>query len=93
MSTEGKTPVAKDLLIKVEIGSESSCLNSFRILIGMLLGPDDLDGEKEPITLMTSSIVVGVKNIEFGLRFLRNLEKWWGVGEMLLQIESAMEVK
>ena len=41
----------------------------------MLLGPDDLDGEKEPITLMTSSAVVGVKNIEFGLRFLRNLEK------------------
>ena len=49
--------------------------------------------EKDPITLMASSAVVGVENIESGLRFLRNLEKWCGVGGMSFRILSAIEVK
>ena len=41
-----------------------SSFNSFRILIGILLGPEDLEVEKEPITLAISSGVVGLKKIE-----------------------------
>ncbi len=41
----------------------------------MLLGPDDLDGEKELIILLISSGVVGVKKIEFWLGFFIKLEK------------------
>ena len=55
-------PVSKDMLISIEIGIAISCFNSLRILIGMLLGPFDLDGDRESITLMTSSGVVGCKN-------------------------------
>ena len=45
LRTEGKTPVAKDLLIKIEIGSDISNLSSSRILTGILLGPEDLEAE------------------------------------------------
>ena len=93
MRTEGKTPVAKYLFIKIEIGFESSCLKKLRIFVGMLLSSDDLDVEKDPITLMTLSTVVGVRNIESGLQFLRNLEKWCEVGGMFFRMSSAIEVK
>ena len=75
LSVEGKIPVAKDLLINIEIGSEISGFSSFRILTGMLLGPVDLEVEKEPITLAISSGVVGLKKIECGFGVPRNLEK------------------
>ena len=42
----------------------------------MLLGPEDLETEKELTTLATSSGVVGVKKIELGLRFQRKLAKF-----------------
>ena len=64
LSAEGKIPVAKNLLIKSEIGLEISNFSSFKILIEILLGPEDLDVEKEPITLAISSGVVGLKKIE-----------------------------
>ena len=41
-----------------------SCLSRFRIRIGILFGPVDLDAEKELIILMTSSGVVGAKSKE-----------------------------
>jgi len=61
-------------LIKIEIGSDISNLSSSRILTGILLGPEDLEAEKEPITLMISSSVVGVKKNECGFLSLRNLD-------------------
>ena len=68
-------PVSIDILIKRDNGTEISCFKSLRIRTGMLLGPEDLQSEKELITLTTSSGVVGVKNIEFGLRLQRKLTK------------------
>ena len=50
--------MVKDRLIKKEIGSEMSHLSSFRILVGMLLGPDDFDVENDPIILVTSLGVI-----------------------------------
>ena len=93
LRTEGKTPLVKDWLIKKEIGTEISCFKSFRILIGILFGPDDLDGENELITLVTSSGVVWDRNIELELRLRRNLEKWLYVGGISDLMESAIDVK
>ena len=73
LRTEGKTPRLKDLLIKIDIGLEISRLRSFRILTGMLFGPEDLESEKLPIILVISTGVVGLRKKE--LRFLRNPEK------------------
>ena len=67
LRTEGKIPILKDLLIKVDIGLEISRLSSLRILIGMLFGPEDLESEKFPIILMISSGVVGLRKKELGL--------------------------
>ena len=75
------------------MGSEISHLSSFSICTGILLGPVDLETEKEPITLATSSGVVGFKNIELGLGFLRNLEKWLRDGGIFERMESAVVVK
>ena len=50
---------------------------SFRILTGILLGPFDFEAEKDLIILMISSELTGWRKIEFGLLFLRKLEKWW----------------
>ena len=56
----GKIPVSNDLLMtSKDMGIEISCIRRLRILTGMLLGPVDLEGEKEPIILMTSSGEVG----------------------------------
>ena len=51
------------------------CVRRLRTLTGMLLGPVDFEGEKEPIILMTSSGEVGGRKIELGFLFFRNLEK------------------
>ena len=75
LRTEGKIPVAKDRLIKNDIGEEISFFNSFRTLIGILFGPDDFDSENELIILVTSSAVVLDRNMELILRLRRNLEK------------------
>ena len=75
LRTEGKIPVAKDRLIKNDIGEEISCFNSFRTLIGILFDPDDFDSENELIILVTSSAVVLDRNMELILRLRRNLEK------------------
>ena len=72
----GNVPVSKDLLISFEIGIEISSQMSFRILTGMLLGPLDFETEKDLIILMISSGLTGWRKIEFGLLFLRKLEKW-----------------
>ena len=64
LSAQGKTPAEKDLLIKVEIGSEISRLSSLRTLTGILFGPEDFEAENEPITLAISSGDVGVKKME-----------------------------
>ena len=71
----GKIPVSNDLLTSKDMGIEISCIRRLRILTGMLLGPVDLEGEKEPIILMTSSGEVGGRKIELGFLFFRNLEK------------------
>ena len=58
---------------------------SFRILTGILLGPLDFEAEKDLIILMISSELTGWRKIEFGLLFLRKLEKWWlegGIGDL-----------
>lgn len=93
LRTEGNSPVSKDLLIKVEIGLEISRFSSFRILIGMLFGPEDLDSEKFPIILVISSGVVGLRKRELGFLNLRNLEKWEFDGGILDLIVSATDVK
>ena len=67
--------VSNDLLTSKDMGIEISCIRRLRILTGMLLGPVDLEGEKEPIILMTSSGEVGDRKIELGFLFFRNLEK------------------
>ena len=41
----------------------------------MLLGPEALEVEKDPITLAISSVLVGAKSKEFKLGFLRKDEK------------------
>ena len=56
------------MLIKRDRGIEISCFKSLRMRTGMLLGPEDLESERELIILATSSGVVGAKKIEFGLR-------------------------
>ena len=71
LSAEGKTPAEKDLLIKVEMGSEISRLSILRTLTGMLLGPEDFEVENEPITLVICSGVVGAKKWNEGLEFSR----------------------
>lgn len=38
-SIVGKMPVSNEMLISIEIGIDISCLSSFRILAGTLLGP------------------------------------------------------
>ena len=58
---EGKTPVSSDLLIKKEIWVEKSWFKSLRSLTGILLGPLDLEGEKELMILPISSGVDGEK--------------------------------
>jgi hypothetical protein len=52
------------------------CLISLRILIGILLGPDDLLVENDSIILEISSEVVGDKKKVFAFRFLKKIEKW-----------------
>ena len=74
-NAEGNIPVANDLLIKNEIGLEISSCSSFKILAEILLGPVDFDVENEAIISVISSDVVGERKNEFGLRFLRKLEK------------------
>jgi len=49
---EGKIPSSKDLLIKVAIGLDISCLSRFSILIGIVFGPEDFEAEKELIILI-----------------------------------------
>ena len=93
LNAEGKTPAEKDLLIKVEMGSEISRLSSLRTLTGMLLGPEDFEVENEPITLVISSGVVGAKKMEWGFGILKNLEKWLWLGGNLDLMVSAMDIK
>ena len=90
---EGKIPVSNDLLINVESGIDISCFRSLRILTGILLGPVDLDEDRELITLMTSSGVEGARNMECGLRLRRKSEKFLLVGGIVSLIESAIDVK
>ena len=89
----GNIPVSKDLLISFEIGIEISSQMSFRILIGMLLGPLDFEAEKDLIILMTSSGLTGLRKIEFGLPFLRKSEKWRLEGGIADLTFSATDVK
>ena len=49
---------------------------NFRILTGILFGPEALDFEKEPITSAFSSGDVGVKSRDFMFGFFKNEEKW-----------------
>ena len=66
---------------------------SFRILTGILLGPLDFEAEKDLIILMISSGLTGWRKIEFGLLFLRKLEKWWLEGGTVDLTLSATDVK
>ena len=62
--------VSNDLLISKDMGIEISCIRRLRILTGMLLSPVDLEGEKEPIILMTSSGEVSDRKIELGFGYI-----------------------
>ena len=68
-------PVSIDILIKRDNGTEISCFKSLRIRTGMLLGPEDLQSEKELITLTTSSGVVGVKKIRVWVTVTEKIDK------------------
>ena len=93
LSVEGNTPVSNERLIRVERGIEISCFKSLRILTGILLGPVDLDVDRELITLTISSGVEGTKNIECKLRLRRKSEKFLFVGGIVSLMVSAMDVK
>ena len=59
----GNIPLLKDTLIISLDGSESSRLNSFNILVGMLLGPIALFGLMQLIRDSMSAGVVGERKI------------------------------
>ena len=59
----GKIPLLKDTLIISLNGSEGSVLNSFNILVGMLLGPKALFGLMQLIKDSMFAGVVGERKI------------------------------
>ena len=68
-------PVKKESLISKQIGSDTTDLNNFRSLIGMLKGPDALLEFKESIKSSISSFVTGYRNNDRELGFLSS---HWG---------------
>ena len=67
----GNIPDVKDLLIKWERGIETVSLISFRMFVGMLLGPVLLLLFRVIITSLTSSGVVADIKKESGFGFFR----------------------
>lgn len=74
-------------------GKEISWLTSFRILTGILLGPDDLFKDKDRIVFETSSGVTGERNSELWLERLRKEEEFLEEGGTLDLMDSAIEEK
>jgi len=93
LRVEGKRPVVKERLKISDKGKEMSRWMSFKILTGMLLGPDDLLDDKERIYLETSSGVIGVRNIESRFEPFRKEEKCLEEGGTWDLIDSAIEEK
>ena len=90
---DGKIPVEKDKLIILKIGSKIECFNNVIMLEGILKGPVDLLRSREDMKFRTSSVSVGVINIEFATGFFKTVEKClFEVGVVSL-IFSSTEVK
>ena len=93
MSTDGKTPIVKEILKISESWVEISFLTSFSILVGILLGPNDLFESREDMTLTISYLSVGLSKKESSDQFLRKLEKCLWEYLILSLVVVAMDVK
>ena len=77
MYIERNIPHEKDWLRKFATWSDMSLFNSFRILIGILLGPSLLSWSKEEKMFETSVLSVGVisDGLDGGLDIYSNISK------------------
>ena len=87
MSTDGKTPIVKEILKISESWVERYTL------VGIVLGPNDLFESREDMTLTISYLSVGLSKKESSDQFLRKLEKCLWEYLILSLVVVAMDVK
>ena len=86
---EGNLPDENERLTSLAIGMEISADISFKILVGILLGPELFESGIVPINLETSRDVTGDRNIDFRFGCFKNAEKCFSLTGILDLIVSA----
>ena len=93
LRVSGNIPVEKDWLNKFARSGEICVLISFKIMVGMLLGPQLFDSSMHDIRSETSVLSVGLIKKEFPFSFFKYVVKFLLLGRIFSLSLSLIDVK